>query len=83
MASRLVSLFLITPLVCDWYISNLFIFRTTVLNSLLTHMIEDEIFVFWSLVGFHRLVAWSKHCNKAEKQIFLGMLKMLQKIHRF
>ena len=30
-------------------------------------MIEDEIFVFWSLVGFHRLVAWSKHCNKAEK----------------
>ena len=40
----------------------------------LTHMVEDEIFVLWPLVRSHRIIAWSKHCDKAEKTE--GMLKV-------
>ena len=39
----------------------------------LTHVVKDEIFVLWPLVRSHRIIAWSKHCDKAEKTE--GMLK--------
>ena len=42
-------------------------------SLLLTHMIEDEILVFWPLVRFHRFVAWREYCHKAGKRRNVGV----------
>ena len=58
------SLTLFSPNIDSWLLI-LSRFNTLCLALLLTHMIEDEIFVFWPLVRFHRIVAWRKQCDKA------------------